>query len=317
MDSLLVTKALELIQASHKILVTTHVRPDGDAIGSMLGLGLSLLSAGKDVQMTLSDTVPVNMRHLEGSKQVVQEVDDAFDMSITVDCSDSQRIGWNLKTQTAPDLNIDHHPTNENFGKINLVDPSASATAEILTELLPLWRLPISAGVAFALLTGIITDTIGFRTSNVTARTMRNAAELIDHGAKISELYLSALVHRSYESTKFWGAGLSHIERNGGLVWTKLTIEDRKKAGYSGRDDADLINVLSAIKDASIAIIFVEQPGGSVKVSWRAQPGFDVAGLALRFGGGGHIAAAGAELKGTLDEVMPRVLKDTHGLLVY
>jgi phosphoesterase RecJ-like protein len=110
---------------------------------------------------------------------------------------------------------------------------------------------------------------------------------------------------------------LNHLERDGGLVWTKLTIEDRKKAGYSGRDDADLINVLSAIKDASIAIIFIEQPGGSVKVSWRAQPGFDVARLALRFGGGGHIAAAGAELKGTLDEVMPRVLQDTHGLLVY
>lgn len=87
MDSLLVTQALELIQASHKILITTHMRPDGDAIGSMLGLGLSLQSAGKDVQMALSDTVPVNMRHLEGSKQVAQEVDGAFDMSITVDCS--------------------------------------------------------------------------------------------------------------------------------------------------------------------------------------------------------------------------------------
>jgi phosphoesterase RecJ-like protein len=213
-------------------------------------------------------------------------------------------------------LNIDHHPTNEKFGKFNLIDASASATAEILAELMPLWELPITTDVAAALLTGLITDTIGFRTSSVTSKTMRIAAYLIDCGADISDLYLRSLVLRSYESTRFWGAGLSHLEREGSIVWTKLTAEDRKQAGYSGRDDADLINVLSAIKDASIAVVFVEQPSGSVKISWRAQPGLDVAQLALRFGGGGHAAAAGAELRGTLDEVMAKVLHETHSLLV-
>jgi bifunctional oligoribonuclease and PAP phosphatase NrnA len=316
MDDLLLSQIRESIRVSQRILVSTHVRPDGDAIGSMLGLGLSLRAAGKEVQMVLSDGVPMSMRHLEGSKQILQEINGAFDFSITVDCSDSQRIGSRLKQQGEPDLNIDHHPTNENFGKYNLIDASASATAEILAELLPLWDLPISVDVASALLTGLITDTIGFRTSSVTSRTMRIAAQLIDRGADISQLYLRALVFRSYESTKFWGAGLSQLERDGPIVWTKLTIEDRKNAGYKGRDDADLINVLTAIKDAAIAVIFVEQPGGSVKVSWRAQPGFDVARLALRFGGGGHVAAAGAELNGTMDEVMSRVLHETYGLLV-
>jgi phosphoesterase RecJ-like protein len=316
MNDLLVKQAFESIRASHKILITTHLRPDGDAIGSMLGLGLSLQAVGKEVQMVLKEAVPVNMRHLEGSKQIVQDLKDGFDLSIVVDCSDQQRMGTELTSQSMPDVNIDHHPTNDDFGRINLVDASASATAEILSELLPVWDLPITPGVAAALLTGLITDTIGFRTNSVTSKTMKLAAKLIDYGANISDLYLRSLVLRSYESTRLWGAGLSQIERDGAIVWTKLTIEDRKKAGYPGRDDADLINVMSAIKDTSIAIIFVEQPSGSVKVSWRSQPGFDVARLALRFGGGGHAAAAGAELEGTLDEVMSRILPATQGLLV-
>ena len=184
-------------------------------------------------------------------------------------------------------------------------------------ELLPLWDLPITAKCGFC-----ATDRNNNRYDWVSykqcyrRKQCEYAAKLIDYGANISDLYLRSLILRSYESTRFWGAGLSQLEREGAIVWTKLTIEDRKKAGYSGRDDADLINVLSAIKDASIAIIFVEQPSGNVKVSWRAKPGLDVARLAMRFGGGGHAAAAGAELHGTLDEVMSRVLHETHGLLV-
>jgi phosphoesterase RecJ-like protein len=316
MDDLLIGQIRELIRGSQKILVTTHVRPDGDAIGSMLGLGLSLLAVGKEVQMVLNDAVPVSLRHLEGSKQIAREIKGAYDFSISLDCSDFQRIGTAFPSDRLPDVNIDHHPTNENFGKFNLIDVSASATAEILAVLMPLWELPVTTHVAAALLTGLITDTIGFRTSSVTSKTLRIAADLIDCGAGISELYLRSLVLRSYESTRLWGAGLSHLEREGAIVWTKLTAEDRKKVGYSGRDDADLINVLSAIKDASIVVVFVEQPNGSIKVSWRAQPGLDVAQLALRFGGGGHAAAAGAELPGTLDEVMSQVLYETHSLLV-
>lgn len=316
MDDHLVHEIGELIRHSQKIVITTHLRPDGDAIGSMLGLGLSLQALGKEVQMVLNDMVPASLRHLEGSKQIIQAMNGTFDISISVDCSDIQRVGSAIKNTSLVDVNIDHHPTNEKFGKFNLIDTSASATAEMLAEYLPLWGLPITKGVASALLTGLITDTIGFRTSSVTSRTMRTAATLIDCGVEISDLYLRSLILRSFESVRFWGAGLSQIERQGPIVWTKLTIQDRQQAGYSGRDDADLINVLSSIKDASIAIIFVEQSSRKVKVSWRAQPGLDVARLAMQFGGGGHAAAAGAELEGDIEEVMSRVLDQTQGLLV-
>jgi bifunctional oligoribonuclease and PAP phosphatase NrnA len=316
MDDLLVREIGELIRRSQKIVITTHLRPDGDAIGSMLGLGLSLQASGKEVQMVLNDNVPSSLRHLEGSKQISQNLNGIFDISICVDCSDVKRIGSPIINDNLVDVNIDHHPTNENFGRFNLIDSSASATAEMLAEYLPLWGLPVSKDVGSALLTGIITDTIGFRTSNVSSRTMRTAAKLIDYGVNISNLYQRALTLRSYESVRYWGAGLSQIERQGSIVWTKLTIQDRQKVGYSGRDDADLINVLSSIKDASIAIIFVEQSSGTVKVSWRAQPGLDVARLAMQFGGGGHAAAAGAELEGDIEDVMSRVLHKTQGLLV-
>lgn len=306
----------EKLNRAAQVLMVTHIRPDGDAIGSLLGLGLSLQNAGKQVQMVLDDGIPPSLRHLSGCEQIRRVPEGAFDLIVALDCSDISRVGKALNGYRAPDVNIDHHVTNEFFGSYNLVDLSASATAEMLAEYLPRWQFPITKEIASALLTGVITDTLGFRTSNVTSKTLRLAADLIDHGAEISELTMRSLVERSFEALRFWGAGLKQMEREGPIVWTILTQEDRINAGYSGRDDADLISVLSTVKDASVAIIFVEQPNGSVKVSWRAQPGIDVTRVAMLFGGGGHPAAAGAEVPGKLDEVFTKVLKETQELLV-
>jgi phosphoesterase RecJ-like protein len=212
-------------------------------------------------------------------------------------------------------VNIDHHVTNINFARLNLVDVSAVATAEILAVSLPTWGLPVDQPVAAALLTGIITDSLGFRTTNMTPKALRVAADLMDVGVDLSKLHNQALAQRSFEAVRFWGAGLERIQRDDGLVWTTLTTDDRKSVGYGGRDDADLINVLSSIQDARIALIFVEQQNGSVKVSWRGQQGVDVSKIALRFGGGGHPAAAGAEIQGGMEEVRSTVLQATRSLL--
>jgi len=298
-----------------RILVLTHIRPDGDAIGSLLGFGLALQQAGKEVQMVLEDSVPPNLRNLPGSRQIAKKPNGNFDLVAVVDCSDLKRMGSILDESAQPDINIDHHPTNEYYARINLVDTSAVATSEILTKYLPQWDLPINKNIASALLTGLITDTIGFRTPNVSGETMRIVALLMEHGAELSELYMRSLVARSFEAMRLWGAGLTHLQREGAIVWTSLTREDRLAAGYPGRDDADLINLLSAIKDALVSIIFVEQPNGSIKVSWRAQPGVDVAQVALSFGGGGHTVAAGAEINGDLNGVQASVLRETQNLL--
>jgi phosphoesterase RecJ-like protein len=304
------------IQAANKILITSHKRPDGDAVGSVLGLGLALQEIGKEVQMVLVDGVPKNFQHLDGSDQICKRASDDFDISIILDCSDLKRVGINFEDDFIPTINIDHHVTNQEFAQINIVDLTAPATAEILKEIILSMDLPISLSVADALLTGLITDTLGFRTCNIHPKTLRIAADLMDVGCDLPALYQNALLNRSYEAIRYWGAGISTLQFEDRLLWATLSQEDRCTVGYPGRDDADLINVLSSINDVDIAIIFVEQPYESVKVSWRAKRGLDVSQIASSFGGGGHKPAAGADIQGEIEFIKKDVINATRKYLM-
>jgi len=302
--------------SAKNILIVSHVRPDGDAIGSLLALGLALEQAGKTVQMVLTDGVPVSFRHLPGCEQVRQEPQGEVDLFVTVDCADFKRTGKQFEAFRKPDINIDHHITNERFGELNLIEPEAVATAAILTDALPEWGLTITQPVAAALATGIVTDTLGFRTSNTTPAALRQTAALMEVGIDFTDLYNRALVSRTYPAARYWGAGLSSLKTDNGIVYGTLTLSDRKTAAYQGNDDADLINVISSIEDHLVGMIFVEQHDKHVKISWRAlQPGIDVSKVAKQFGGGGHAAAAGADIAGSLEEVQPRVLQATREML--
>lgn len=306
----------ERLNRSNKLVIASHIRPDGDAIGSLLGLGLALRDAGKSVQMILVDGVSSSFRHLEGSELIVKEPMGEHDTFITVDCADFRRVGKVFESFGQPDINIDHHKTNELFGKINLIEPEEVATAAILTTYLPEWGLKITKPIAAALLTGIVTDTLGFRTSNTNPSALRLCASLMETGVDMTELYMKALVKKTFPAARYWGAGLSHLEQKDGIVWATLTVEDRKKAGYGGNDDADLINMISAIEGNKVGMIFVEQSDHHVKISWRAlEPGIDVSKVAKHFNGGGHAAAAGADIPGALTEVQPLVLKTTQEML--
>ena len=305
-------KAVEKIQQSNRILLVTHIKPDGDAVGSLLGLGLALQESGRQVQMVIEDGIPLSLRRLTGSDQIRKKAEGEFDLVIFVDCSDLGRVGKALDGKPAPDINIDHHITNEEFAELNLVDAHAVATAEIIYALLNDLELSLTPPVAAALLTGLITDTLGFRTSNVRPETFYLVARLMETSVDLPELYRRALVSRSFEAVKFWSFGLAKLEQADRLVWTSLTMNDRRAANYPGRDDADLINVLSSIDEMDVSMIFVEQPNGNIKVSWRAQPGFDVAVVAKEFGGGGHAAAAGAEIPGAMQEVQDKALERTR-----
>jgi phosphoesterase RecJ-like protein len=304
------------LRAAQKVLITSHVRPDGDAVGSLLGLGLALQNAGKTVQMVLADGVPSSFRYLEGSDRVRKEPDRNFDTFITVDCADFKRLGKPFQNFGQPDINIDHHITNERFGRLNLIEGQEVATAAILTNYLPAWGYEITRPIAAALLTGIITDTLGFRTSNITPEALRQSAALMETGVDMSELYMRGLVRRSFSSARYWGTGLSKLESSDGIVWTALSLADRKASGYDGNDDADLINMISAIEEHKVGMIFVEQRDNHVKISWRAlEQGVDVSTVAKQFGGGGHAAAAGADLPGALIEIQPLVLGKTKEML--
>ncbi len=309
-----VSQIRQAIVAADKIGIAAHIRPDGDAIGSLLGLGLPLIAAGKTVQMVLRDGVSNTFRHLPGSELIKKSFADPCDIYIVVDSSDLPRTGGVLLDRQF-DICIDHHITNDRFARINYVDADAVATAAILAELIPQLGFTIDKPVASALLTGILSDTIGFRTSNMNARALRIAASLVEKGADIHSLYNKALITRPFEAAKYWGFALSRLQHKDGVVWTTLTLEDRKNSGYKQDDDADLTNLLSAIEESRVSVLFVEQSTTHTKVSWRSIPGVDVSVLATEFKGGGHAAAAGADCPGTRQEVEEKVLARTMAYL--
>ena len=306
----------ERLDRANKVMIASHIRPDGDAIGSLLGLGLALINSGKSVKMVLVDGVPASFRHLAGSSEIVREPSEEPDTFITVDCADFKRVGKAFESIGRPDINIDHHKTNEKFGKLNLIEPEEVATSAILANHLPAWGFQITKPVADALLTGIITDTLGFRTSNTNPSALRLCAMLMETGSNMPDLYMRSLVHKSFPAARYWGAGLSSLEQDSGIVWGTLTLADRRRAGYGGNDDADLINMISAIHGNKVGMIFVEQGDNHVKISWRAlEDGIDVSPIAKQFGGGGHAAAAGADVPGHLSDIQPMVLKATREVL--
>jgi len=160
----------------------------------------------------------------------------------------------------------------------------------------------------------LITDSLGFRVAGMSPGALRIAADLFEIGANLPTLYAKALLTRSFRAACYWGKGLSSIQLEDRLLWTRLTLDDRAAAGYPGSDDADLVNILQTIEDADVFVVFIEQTKSRVKVSWRARPGFDVSKIAYQFGGGGHKPAAGAEISGSLDEVIDNVLVSTRTL---
>lgn len=312
----LITTIQKQLSQAKNVLVISHQRPDGDAIGSLLAMGLALKNAGKNVQMVLKDGIPGNFFFLPGSELVTTRPDGAVDYIIVVDSAEIERTNTDFNGYNSPDLNIDHHKTNSLFANINLVESGAVATAEILTRYLPEFGLKITPPIADALITGLVTDTIGFRTTNVNSHVFRMVADLMDQGGNLAEIYYKTIVEQSIASARYWGAGLSKIQLKDGLVWTTLSLKERHNAGYPDRDDADLVKILSAIEGAKVAVIITEQEAGYLKISWRLCGSqdtiIDVSEIAQKYGGGGHKAAAGADVKGDMDEVLAHVLTDTR-----
>jgi phosphoesterase RecJ-like protein len=316
MDTETLLQARELLSRSPSALVLTHQRPDGDALGSMLGLVHMLRAAGKKAYPVLTEGMSSVFRYLPGSGDVRAELPGAYDITILVDCADRERISLPESASALPiDLLIDHHITNGRFARINLVEPAAASTAEYITDLAGGLGLAIPREAAACLMAGVVTDTLGFRTSNTGIHTLEVTAALIRAGASLSESVERSLHRRSFAAARYWGAGLSRLARDAEIVWTSLTLADRAAAGYPGRDDADLVNILSSIDGNETAVMFIEQDGGKIKISWRVVAGLDVTPLAISFGGGGHPAASGAIITGGLDEVREEVLRRTRAWL--
>lgn len=304
-------QASQLIQSAHCPLLICHVAPDGDAIGSLTGLARALRQMGLQPITACSDPVPSRFNYIPGAEAVMQEVGVPFDLVISLDCSDLERLGHFPQMPAfgdAPLLNIDHHVTNIGFGDVNLVDSQASSAAEVVLRLLEHMDVPLDAELAACLLTGIVSDTRGFSTSNVTAQTMEDALRLIKAGASLPHITRHSLNRRPTASIFLWGAALALAQIKDGVMWVSIPLAMRRATGHAGNSDAGLANFLVSAADANISAVFVEREDGDVEVGLRAVPGFDVAQVALQLGGGGHTLAAGCKLPGPLEKAQSRVL---------
>jgi bifunctional oligoribonuclease and PAP phosphatase NrnA len=298
------------IKNATTIAVAAHVRPDGDAIGSVLGLGLALENAGKKVQYLFPDGIPTRFQFLPGAKNITKKIEAPVDLAIAVDSADLERTGGVFEDRQV-DICLDHHKTNTRYADTNLVEPECAATAELITKHLPAWGIELTADAANALLCGVLTDSQAFATSNTTPSTLRYTAALVDAGANLYKVYAKTITEKDYQSVRLWGCGLSNIKNEGGVIWTTITQADRKKSNYQGNDDADLVNFMATVQEGYVYVLLNEMQNGHTKISWRSKPDIDVSVLAEEFGGGGHTSAAGAEIKDAINRAERSVIERT------
>ena len=314
MNQVLCQQALELIDRARRIVVVTHVSPDGDAIGSLLGMGRILRQLGKmNVTLACDDAVPAKFFFLPGAVDVENEVSTSasFDLILSLDCSDERRCGqvfYDASNGRTPVINIDHHVTNTGFGQVNIVLPDTVATTEALHRLMKEWNLDLDADTALCLMTGLVTDTLCFRTANVTSEVMQVAAELMQAGADLALVTSQTVNRKSFDAVRYWGALLQTAQLEERVVWVYASAASRRAAGYWMGGDASVATFLITSWEADMAASFVETEVGQIDMSFRAKPDFDVAGIAFELGGGGHPTASGCTIYGPLEQTMKRVL---------
>jgi bifunctional oligoribonuclease and PAP phosphatase NrnA len=293
-----------------------HIAPDGDAIGSLLALSwlLKALPPGHERQVTLAcaDGVPVQFNFLPGYEEILSDPpSQPWDAIVAVDSSDARRLGACYRPDEygdAPVLVLDHHATNLNFGTRNYVDPSAAATAQVIVDLADALRAPIGPEAATCLLTGLVTDTLSFRTSNVTPGVLYVAARLMEAGANLYGITERALTQKPLNVMRLWGLALTALRQEKGVVWTLITREMRVQANAPDTGDGGLASFLISAAEAKVAAVLSEKADGEVEIGLRACNGLDISRLALALGGGGHPQAAGCTIPGPLAAAEARLL---------
>lgn len=293
-------------------LITTHIMPDGDSIGSLLGLGRALAKV-YPVTMYSADPVPRRYSFLDGGGEIVTgETDlEPFERVIVLDCSDHLRIKpiWEaVRGKTV--VNIDHHATNELFGHYNYVDVKAAATGEIVALLLKEMELPVDFPVAQALYVAIASDSGSFKFESTTPRTHQVAAGLLEAGVLPGEISPLIFDERSREATVILAAALNSLafSGDGRLAWMKVTEKDMAAAGAKDEDLEGVVNFAKNIEGVEVGLLFREKTDKTVKVGFRSKT-VDVSKVAKALGGGGHARAAGCSLEMSLEEAVELVLE--------
>lgn len=308
------------IENAQSIVILTHESPDGDAVGSCLSMKLALESMGKKPDVIIPEYAEV-FKFLPGTKDIKESTDvKNYDLAISVDCATLKRLkGMEYFENANKTIVIDHHGSNNMYGDFNFVNPVSPACCEILAGIFEYYNINIDKEIGSCLITGIITDTGGFRYPSTNAETFEFAAELLRKGVDISGIFKKVMQTVSlahFELTKRVMDRMEILE-NGKVTFTYIDEKDREDVNFKEGDDEGLVEIGRDIEGVEVSILLKpkEDVENAYKVSMRSNDKVNVSDVCLMFGGGGHPRAAGALVTGSVEEVKQKLLKELKKVL--
>lgn len=302
------------IYSGNRFLITSHIRLDGDALGSELALYLMLKGLGKQAVVCNQDETPEQYRFLPGAETIVHRLEhtDSFDVGFVLDCANLERVG-NLAADIASIgtlISIDHHISNNGFARIHMLDPEASSTAEILYRLIMAMKLELTPDICTNLYAAILTDTGGFRYYNTSSETLRSAGDLIEGGA--NPQWISENIYESEppEKLKLLAAamGTMEIDLEGKVAYMVVTSDHLRQTGATLDHTDGFVDIPRTVRGVDIALLFTQIEENRFKISLRSKGSVNVEKIASKFGGGGHTNAAACRIQGDLETVKLRML---------
>lgn len=306
----------EVFQNHQSFVLISHVRPDGDAIGSQLALGFALTAAGKTVRLINEDGLPENLSFMLGSEKIELPPSEPLDVEIAIalDTATKPRLGdraLHAASQAKLWLNIDHHISNPKYGDLNLIDATSPATGQILYQLIIALGLPFPAETRDAIYVAVSTDTGSFQYPSTTAKTYEMAADLIHRGLDVGTI--NSLIYDNYpfRRVELMRELLNTLEvsADGQLAHWELRDQTRINLSLLPEDSEGLIDIIRAIRGVQLAVFFEELIDGKIRISMRSKTRkLDVCQIAMEFGGGGHALAAGIRMAGPLENAKEKVL---------
>ncbi|MBC7979413.1 MAG: bifunctional oligoribonuclease/PAP phosphatase NrnA [Armatimonadetes bacterium] len=306
----------DAISRHESFVIMSHVRPDGDAIGSQLALGFSLLAMGKTVYLINEDGVPESLEFLKGSEKVTRPPGEPFDVEVAIalDTAAKPRLGegaLHASGRAKLWINIDHHLSNPGYGDLNVIDATSPATGQILYELIMALDLPFLEETRDAIYVAVSTDTGSFQYGSTTAKTYEMAADLVRRGLEVGRINAETYDSHPYRRLELMCALLNTLEisKNGMLAHWELRDETRVRLKLMPDDSEGLIDLIRGVRGVLVAVFFEELEGGKIRVSMRSKDkGVNVCEVAQQFGGGGHALAAGIRTAGPIEAVKVKVL---------
>ena len=311
---------IEEIKKAESIVILTHETPDGDAIGSSLAMKVALKQLGKNADVIIKE-VPRTFNFLPGSEEIKDNSEiKSYDLAISLDCADLKRLVANEYFENAKQtIVIDHHGSNKMYGDINFVNPVAPACCQILIGMFQYFDINIDKELGTCILTGIITDTGGFRYSGVTPETFEFTADLLQKGVNVSDIYKRVLQTKTKANFELMRRTLDRIEflEDGKVTFTYITNKDLEEVNAGIGDHEGLVEIGRDVEGVEVSVFVREkdEEENTYKVSMRSNDYVNVSDVCLMFGGGGHEKAAGAVLQGSLEQVKQKVMNELKKVL--